>query len=74
MIIHIFTSAIFWINYFPLSKTGTGLSNTKGPDNLFLVLLCNTRKFSAYIQVNITRYTKRMNPGTQSMLTKQSDK
>ena len=36
MIVHIVISAIFWLNDFPLSKPGAGLSKTKGPKQLFL--------------------------------------
>ena len=29
MIVHLVSTAIFWLNYFPPSKPGLGLSNTK---------------------------------------------
>ena len=36
MIVHIVASAIFWLNKFPPSTPGTGLSDTKGPGKLIL--------------------------------------
>ena len=36
MIVHLFDSAIFWINYFPPPKPDSGLSNTIGPGQLVL--------------------------------------
>ena len=34
VIIHIFATAIFCLNYFPSSRPGSGLSNTKGPGKI----------------------------------------
>ena len=36
MIVHLVASAIFWINAFPPSTPGAGLSDTKGPRQLIL--------------------------------------
>ena len=36
MIFHLVVTAILWINDFPPSKPGAGLSNTKGPVIVFL--------------------------------------
>ena len=36
MIVHLVASAIFWINAFPPSTPGAGLSDTKGPGKLIL--------------------------------------
>ena len=36
MIVHLISSAIFWINAFPSSTTGAGLSDTKFPGQLIL--------------------------------------
>ena len=41
MIVHLVSSAIFWLNVFPLSKPGAGLSNTKGPRQLVLGYFLN---------------------------------
>ena len=38
---HLVVSAIFWINEFPLSIPGAGLSDTKGPGQLILVNTVN---------------------------------
>ena len=37
MIIHLVVNAIFWINVFPPSKSGAGLSNNKRHGQLFLI-------------------------------------
>ena len=57
MIIHIVTISIYWINDFPLLKPGAGLSNTKGPGQLFLETVVDYKKFfrlqpGEYVQVN----------------------
>ena len=36
-IVHLFASAIFWLNDYPQSKHGAGLYNTKGPGKPVLV-------------------------------------
>ena len=62
MKVHIVASAIFWINAFPPSTPGTGLSEKKFPDNLSLEIWLTTKRFSAYIQEIMSRRIKRMNP------------
>ena len=57
MIVHIFVSTIFWLNAFILSKTGTGLSNTKRPGQLALGTGVDYKKvfcpqIDKYVQVN----------------------
>ena len=37
MIVHLVAFAIFWIDAFPPSKPGVGLSDTKSPGQLILV-------------------------------------
>ena len=44
MIVHPVASAIFWINTFPSSTPGAGLSNTKGPGKLILVNTVDYKK------------------------------
>ena len=41
---HLFSTDIFWINYFPLSKPGAGLSNTKIPVQLVLGTVVDYKK------------------------------
>ena len=36
MMVHIFATTMFWLNDFPPSKPGTGLSDTNGPGQLIL--------------------------------------
>ena len=37
VILYLVASDIFWLNAFPPSKPGAGLSDTKGPGQLILV-------------------------------------
>ena len=57
MIIHLVTNGIFWINFFPPSKPGTGLYNTKGPGQLVIVTVVDYNKAfhlhpGKYVQVH----------------------
>ena len=44
MIVHLVASDIFWINAFPPSTSGAGLSDTKGPGQLVLGTMINFKK------------------------------
>ena len=74
MIAHLVATAIFWLNAFPPSKPGRGLSNKKCPEKHSLELSWNTRNFSTYSQANMPRCIKRMNTGTRLIYIKQSEK
>ena len=50
MIVHLVASAIFWLNEFPPSTPGAGLSDTKGPGQLILGNTVNYKRFSASSQ------------------------
>ena len=45
MIVNLVASAIFWLNAFPPSTRGAGLSYTKGPGQLILVNTVDYKKF-----------------------------
>ena len=55
IIVHIVDSAIFWINTFPLSTTGAGLSDTKGPGQL---ILGTTVVYKKVCRIHLGEYTK----------------
>ena len=44
MIVNIVATAIFWIIAFTSSKPGTGMSNTKGPGQIVLVIVVGYKK------------------------------
>ena len=44
MILHLVASTIFWLNYFPPSTPGVGLSVTKGPGKIILGNTVNYKK------------------------------
>ena len=57
MIVHLVASTIFWLNSFPPSTPGAGLSYTKGPGQLVLGNTVNYKKFcrlqpGEYVQVH----------------------
>ena len=57
MKVHLVDSAIFWINSFPPSTPGAGLSDTKGPGQLILGNTVDYKKFchlqpGEYVQVH----------------------
>ena len=57
MIVHIFVSAIFWLNEFPPSTPSAGLSDTKGPGKLLLGNMVNYKNVCRlqpveYVQVH----------------------
>ena len=57
MIVHLVASAIFWLDAFPPSTPGSGLSDTKVPGQLILVNIVNYKKFcrlqpEEYIEVH----------------------
>ena len=57
MIVHLVASTIFWLNAFPPSTPGAGLSDTKGPGQLILGNTVNYKTFcrlqpGEYVQVH----------------------
>ena len=50
MIVHLVTSAIFWLNAFLPSTPGAGLSDTKGPGKLILGNTVDYKSFAASSQ------------------------
>ena len=56
IIVHLFATDIFWLNAFPPSKPGAGLSNTKVPRQLILGTVMDYKKVlclhpGEYIQI-----------------------
>ena len=45
MIVHLVASANFWINAFPPSTPGSGLSDTKGPGQFIFLNTVDYKKF-----------------------------
>ena len=64
MIVHLFVSAIFWINEFTYQYLLQDFQTQKVPDNLYLELWSTTKKFADYIQENMFRCINRMNTAT----------
>ena len=57
MIVHLVVSAIFWLDDFPLSRPGAGLSSTEVPGQLVLGTAVDCKKVSRlqtgkYVQVH----------------------
>ena len=57
MMVHLVTTAIFWLNYSPPSKPGAGLYNTKIPGNFFLRTIVDYNNFcrlqpGEYVQIH----------------------
>ena len=46
MIVHLVASVSFWLNYFPPSKPGAGMSNTKDPRQLVPGTFMDYKNFS----------------------------
>ena len=55
MIVHLVASAIFWINAFPQSTPGAGLSETKGHGQL---ILGNTVKYKKVFRLKPGEYVQ----------------
>ena len=71
MIVPIVATAIFVWMVFLCQNLAEDSPTQKAPDNMSLELLCNKKRFAAFIQENISRYIKRMNPVTQWIYIKQ---
>ena len=57
MIVHLVASAIFWVNAFPPSTPGAGLSDTKCPGQIIIVNTVDYKKVlclhpGEYVQVH----------------------
>ena len=65
MIVHLVASAIFWVNAFPPSTPGAGLSDTKGPGQLIIGKTVDYKRFAASSHENMSKCIKKMNPETQ---------
>ena len=55
MIVNLFSSAIFWINAFPPSTPGSGLSDTKGPVQ---IILGNTVDYKNFCRLHPGEYVQ----------------
>ena len=67
MIVHLVTTDIFWLNTFPTSKHGAGLSNTKAPKKLVLWKCC-------VLQEGFPPLFRRIFPGTPRGRTTENNK
>ena len=67
MIIHIVATAIFWLNTFPPLKPGTGISNSKVPEQLFLGTVVYYKKVCRLHAGKYFQLHQEVNHGTPSI-------